>query len=502
MKNQKKLIDSKNIIDRFILEEAVKHANRHQAYHNFLHLEHERNEKRYIIAKPKDVKIPDYWNLDNKYNPFYVIKHHRQISRSVSKKLFEGKYKPNLPYKKHIEKKGGGERIVNVYQIPDAAVSNYLYFKLLSKNKHRFSYSAYAYRNDKNVHYAIQDISLEIKSRSRLFVAEYDFSDFFGSISHDYLFEQMDRNGFIITHHERAVLKAFLEPYEKGIPQGTSISLFLANLVCWELDKQLELEGLRFARYADDTIIWSDDYTKICNAYKIISNFSRNSKVYINYKKSNGISMLSVDATQSEFKNTKPFVEFLGYQLSPINVSIKEKSTIRIKNNISYILHKNLIQPLKNNLINANSESLPTKNRDPAFLVAISQIRRYLYGDLNDDKINKYLSNTYKRLTFKGLMSYYPLIDNEKQLKKLDGWLVNTILHYLKKRYDILKLAKKQTPIPIIKKDFLNYCNNASGGLLKIPSFMLIYKAIQKGISSFGIDSIIDPKKNDYNYED
>lgn len=80
-----------------------------------------------------------------------------------------------------------------------SAVSNYLYKRLLSKNKHRFSTLSYAYRNDRNAHYAVQDISLELQRYPRVFIAEFDFADFFGSISHSYLIEQLDKNGFLVS---------------------------------------------------------------------------------------------------------------------------------------------------------------------------------------------------------------------------------------------------------------------------------------------------------------
>jgi len=38
---------------------------------------------------------------------------------------------------------------------------------------------------------------------------------------------------------------------ERGIPQGTSISLFLANVAPWDLDRSLERLGVSFVRYAD-----------------------------------------------------------------------------------------------------------------------------------------------------------------------------------------------------------------------------------------------------------
>lgn len=151
-----------------------------------------------------------------------------------------------------ILKAGGGVRNVHVYQIPDAAVSNFYFGRLLAKNCHRFSSFAYAYRRDRNVHFAIQDIAADLRYCSRLFIAEFDFSNFFGSIAHDYLFAQFDQNGFFISDDERAVIRSFVQSSgSAGIPQGTSISLFLANMACWRLDKELEKLGVKSNRHSD-----------------------------------------------------------------------------------------------------------------------------------------------------------------------------------------------------------------------------------------------------------
>ena len=101
--------------------------------------------------------------------------------------------------------------------------SKYFYDRLLCKNKHRFSSFSYAYRNDRNVHFAIQDIAIDISQEVRIFVAEFDFSDFFGSISHDYLELQFNCNGFFISDEERHIIDAFMCNRKFGIPQGTAI---------------------------------------------------------------------------------------------------------------------------------------------------------------------------------------------------------------------------------------------------------------------------------------
>lgn len=417
-----KPLDFEQQLNKMIRDEADKLILRYHAYHNALHNEYLRNMKRLPRPPSKQIKLPDYWSLDKKYNPFYTRRHSKAIARSIVKKLSSRSYVPHPPHIKYMTKKGGGVRPVSIYQIPDTAVSKIFYYRLFNKNKHRFSSFSYAYRNDRNVHFAIQDIWLDISRDARSFIAEFDFSDFFGSIEHSYLFEQFLQNGFYVSDEERFVVKAFLGSSGVGIPQGTSISLFLANLVCWRLDHSLERKGIKFARYADDTVVWSTDYAKICDAYSLIADFSDSAGILINSKKSDGISLLTREGLPAELASSKTSVDFLGYSISVDRISIKASSVLKIKKQISYLLYKNLIQPLRGN--NIGGVVIPANDKDESLLTAMMQIRRYMYGGLSGEQIRNYIQGRSKRIYFKGLMSFYPLVNDISQLKQLDGWLV------------------------------------------------------------------------------
>jgi RNA-directed DNA polymerase len=404
-----------------------------------------------------------------------------------------------------VAKQSGGVRHVSIFQIPDAAVSSLYYDQLLSKNKHRFSSFAYAYRNDRNVHFAIQDLAVDLSQYSRTFVAEFDFSDFFGSISHDFLRQQFDKNGFFISSEERNIISGFLSMRDRGIPQGTSISLFLANLTCWEMDKMFEKNGLRFARYADDTVVWSQDYVKICKAFQIIDDFSKKAGVPINPKKSQGISLLCKEGIPAELSNAKHAVDFLGYSISPDNVSIKGQSVRRIQKQITYILYRNLIQPLKG--ASLRSLKIPANGRDYGLLVAIMQIRRYLYGNLTEAQIRDFMIGRKNRLIFKGLMSYYPLVNDEEQLKELDGWLVSVIYRSLKLRSRLFSTwghnVSRGFPYTVKKEDLVEKFAQEEIGpkkknLLQIPSFLRIYMAVRKGLIDTGIERTMNPSGGYY----
>ena len=492
---------------QIINDESAKLSQRHHAYHNALELEHARKAKRISNANKKQIKIPEYWLKDKKFDPFYVNKHKRQIAHSIAKKIKQRTYSPNAPEVMVIPKPSGETRNVTIYQIPDAAVSRLIYNQLLRKNKHRFSSFSYAYRNDRNVHFAIQDISVELAQTSRVFVAEFDFSKFFDSIDHKYLYDQFDQNGFLISNEEKQVIKAFLGDRGRnvGIPQGTSISLFLANLVCWQLDKGLERSGLQFARYADDTVIWSHDYHKISTAYDIINDFSKNAGVAINAKKSDGISLLCRKDMPSEIASRKEEIEFLGYAISVDHVSIKRSSVNKIKRQITYILYKHLIQPLHGSKLVALD--IPANDKDKHLLSAILEIRRYLYGNLTDQMIASYLNGSSNRIFFKGMMSFYPLINNEAQLKDLDGWLVTAIFKAIRIRSKLLRKWKYNRdanfPFNVPRNELTNEFKKKrikGKKLLQVPSFYSIYQALKKGVTDVGVESVMNPKASSYDY--
>lgn len=491
-------------IAHVLKEESEKLITRYHEYHNRLHLEHKRNITRLGHTAPKkEVHTPNYWKIDKKFNPFYVRKKHKSIAKSIAKRIESRTYLPNEPYIKTVPKSDGGERKVSIFQIPDAAISKLFFNRLLAKNKHRFSSFSYAYRNDRNVHFAIQDIAVDLQRNERTFVAEFDFSDFFGSISHSYLNAQFNENGFFISPEEKYIIKAFLNNRDKGIPQGTSISLFLANLTCWKFDTSLEKEGVKFSRYADDTIVWTPDYSKVCNSFGLINQFSDEAGVKINAAKSDGISLLTKKGFPSEIK-PKYSLDFLGYTLSVDKVSIKDKSVKKIKKQLSYILYRNLIQPLKQPSL--AGQHYPSTG-DVYFLTAMMQVRRYMYGGLSKKQIKDYLSGRTKRIYFKGVMSFYPLVNDSEQLEALDGWLLSVIHRLLKKRERMLRAHRLNRghifPFGLSKAQLLATCSTTKvhgKHLLEIPSFLLISKALSKGLLESGIERVMNPDSLNYDY--
>ena len=397
-----------------------------------------------------------------------------------------------------------------MFQVADNAVSRLVFRQLLAKNSSRLSARCYAYRNDLTLHDAVLDIAADFRGRSRLFVAEFDFRKFFDSISHEHIERALRNQRFFITESELHVIRAFLRaptleqatytsttPVVRscGIPQGTSVSLFLANIAAQPLDHALERLGVGFARFADDTLIWSDEYALVCRATAALERAARDMGVDINLDKSSGISILTPTGAPREFK-AKSGVEFLGYRISSEHIGIKQKSVDRIKRWISYLIYSNLLrEPKAKRLI--LSRVAPSVDRD--YVVMLFQVRRYLYGELGEMQLRRYLARATPPVRYHGLMSFYPIVDDFTLLRELDGWLLHTVYTTLRARGRLFAAAgvtSLPSPHELSEKQLLSFIGKTSNGTpldLRLPSFARMAKLLRHASSVFGANAVADP---------
>jgi len=507
----------RQLISAEIKKECEKHIARHFEYLQRLQEYADRKTRREGLQFQKLIHLRKWWKLAPGFNPFKVrSKKNLEIySFTLAKKIRERTYAPKPCVRYYRIKEDGTQRPLNIFQLPDSAVSRLAYESLLLKNVAKFSAYSYAYRKDKTAHHAAMDIFSEWRMLDRIYVAEYDFSKFFDRIDHKYLLDVIHEHQFIVSREEEQLIKAFLESEsaemheypnglekrERGIPQGTSISLFLANIACWELDRELERLGVGFARYADDTVVWSEDYTKVVRAYYVIDENARRMGVPINLIKSHGINLISRRELSGEI-TTKDSIDYLGYRISLDRISIKESRVRKIKAKISYLIFQNLLQPLKKGIFNSGRL---TSELDLDYVTAIRQVRAYMYGGLTNEKLHRYLAGRTSDLNFRGLMSYYPIVNDSAQLALLDGWLGHTFRQALRARERMWKQKGRQAlpgPVP----DWIDEVTKIKTGKLpggdtediSVPSFLLINRALQMAIAKSGLLAVANPASQYY----
>lgn len=438
------------------------------------------------------------------FNPYVVRANRSAIAHSIARSLRDGSYRPRPPAGFEVAKPSGGHRVVSMFEIADEVVSNRVLRSLTRKNLPKISSRAYAYRPDLTPHDAIAHVREEFEQSHRLFIAEYDFSKFFDTVAHSYLREALERMQFTVSRTERVVLEAFLSaPLPRvaghsstlkyrdgvGIPQGTSVSLFLANVAASELDRNLDRLGVGFARYADDTLIWSRDYGRISEAAEILHEASDRIGSPINMTKSEGIRLLVPDGTvHAEIRHTKS-IAFLGHELTLSSASMKEQTVARLKARVQRLIYSNLLrEPLA-----GTQEPSRVTWIDNDYQVLILQLRRYLYGSLSEHDVVRFKAGAVPPMSFEGVMSYFPLIDDEEQLEAIDNWILSQVWMALRARARLLRALGLRTPRPhgLSQRRLRTFQTTSptSGSArdLRIPSVSAMSLVIRSAVDRYGI---------------
>jgi len=504
-----------SVIFEAIHTEAHKLICRHQKYASDLAAGLRRREKRSGIPQSKHIHLPDYWLVDRCFNPYHVRAHTAGIAYAIEKALAASTYRPRPAVIYQVKKADGSLRDVSVFQVPDNAVSTLTFRRLIEKNARHLSSRAYAYRNDLTIHDAVLHISSDFNLKSRVFVAEFDFRKFFDSISHEHIRRVLKDERFFITDREYKVIDAFLkapalraseytnEPTEerdRGIHQGTSISLFLANVAAYPLDRKLEALGVGFARYADDTLIWGESYDIVCRAVNALEETAGEMGVNLNFNKSEGISILCPEGLPAEFK-AKTSVSFIGYKIGPDLISFRQANLDKSRAWLSYLIYSNLLQEPKRGHF---AIGRVTEDMDWDYVIMLAQVRRYLYGELSESQLRKYMARQTPLMRYHGLMSFYPVVNDETLLKALDGWLLNSVHRALRLRTRLLcQSGATNLPIPhgLTKSQLVKLRHITREGKrvdLRFPSIARVARLIRRASRTYGASAVSHPGSNEY----
>lgn len=505
-------------LERAIRQAALRRIREHEAYARSITNENLRRQSRSRAAVEKlPVTQPQVWTLSQGFNPYHVRKNAKAIAHSIHRAIQQGIYRPRQPAGFIVPKADGTERIVSTFEIADEVVSARLFHALVRKNTPKFSAHSYAYRGDLSPHDAIDYISAEFSHHQRLFVAEFDFTKFFDTIDHDYLRATYKSQRVVSTTSEMRLVDSFLnapmplmkedwtesgdgvEARVSGLPQGTSISLFLANLAATPLDRRLERLGVNFARYADDTVIWSEEYNEINHAVSALQESSREIGSPINFKKSPGVRLLVPEGTENSEMPKVFSVDFLGHSVALNSVGMRERARLKLQRNIQRLIYDNLLREARRGTVNTKR----LIDIDWDYVVLVSQLRRYLYGPLTEDRIRAFQVGDMPPAQFEGLMSFYPLVNDREQLRQIDGWILSQVWLALKRRRSLLKeVSTTLYPWALSKSDLAaaEIQVRAGGELwdLRMPSLTRISGVIQSVMAAHGPASL---KRHDvYSY--
>jgi RNA-directed DNA polymerase len=241
--------------------------------------------------------------------PAYLNEHWPEIKR----KILDGTYKPSPVKRVEISKRSGGKRPLGIPSVLDRVIQQAILQVLQPIFDPEFSESSFGFRPRRSAHDAVRKVR-HIIDKGYKYVVDVDLSKFFDRVNHDLLMTRVARKVKdkrvlrLIGRYLRAGVEVDgkIQPTPEGVPQGGPLSPLLANIMLDDFDKELEMRGHRFVRYADDFLIFVKSERAAQRVLRSVTRWlKRMLKLSINYEKSKIVKANDCDYLGFIFKNKR-----------------------------------------------------------------------------------------------------------------------------------------------------------------------------------------------------
>lgn len=241
------------------------------------------------FSKSSDDK--NYW--ESMHSPLKTL-------RNIKSNIYKYKFQPSLMIERRIKYK---TRKLFISNWQDKIVETFLSKALNKKLNNYFCKESYAYRGEKvDINICQRQVIKAVKTSKHFF--KCDIKNYFYSINQDILDQKIkmvvDENDALYDILKQKVFFSYLHDKEShtstiGIPFGSPIACFLANIYLNDLDWKMKNFNIKYFRYADDILICGDDPDEILSAKSQLLDELKNLQLNINTDKSSLLSFCEND---------------------------------------------------------------------------------------------------------------------------------------------------------------------------------------------------------------
>lgn len=356
---------------------------------------------------------------------------------SVKTALQEGQYQPSAVRKVEIRKPEGGIRMLGIPTLLDRMIQQAIAQQLMVIYDGTFSESSYGFRPHRKAHQALVQ-ARQYVNEGYSHVIDIDMAKFFDRVNHDYLMNLLserirDKQVLALIHRylkAGAMMDGIATVNTEGMPQGGPLSPVLSNILLDKLDKELEIRGHRFVRYADDVCLYVKSRRAAERVLKSVS-------YYIEKE-------LKLEVNRSKSASTRPWKsKLLGY------------SFYHKKGGKGLTIAKSSIAKYKSKVREITSRSKP-----------YAMYKRYeMLRQLN-----------------RGWVQYFKLNEAKSLFKELDQWVQRRIRQCYWKQWRLPK-TKVAMLIKLGTPDWLAYqWGNTRKGSWRISGSAILQRVLNRSL--------------------